>query len=369
MKNQTKRFTAISTFALILSLLLPAAAQDTAPSAKESTPPAAAESKVVLTVDGSPITEKDVRELMMSRFGRQLQQMPPEQLAMVQQQMQQMIISDLVSKTLLLNAANKEGIEATDEDIDKKIAEISKNIPDGTSFEEFAKSAGVSIDRIKSQIGDDVKIRQLLDQVTEGIKKPESAEVKKYYDEHLDEFKQQESVEASHILVSTKDITDEAELAAKKKSVEDIKKQLAEKKGENFAELAAAHSDCPSKAQGGSLGEFAKGQMVPEFEKAAFSQEVGVIGDPIKTDFGYHIIKVTGKKEGKQLPLEEVQDDLATNLFEQKKGEKIETFVTGLRDAAKIETPNAPPAAAPGLQDVPKGPAQLPGDTPPAAEQ
>lgn len=352
MKHPNTPFAVASCIAAIFTLTISTFAQDAPAPATTAT---AVASNVVLTVDGTPITEDDIREMLTSRYGRQLQQMPPEQLAMIQQQMQQMIIGDLISKTLLINAATKEGFEASDKQVAEKIEEISKNIPEGVSFEEFAQSAGVSIDRIKSQIGDDIKIRQLIDKVTADVKEPESADVKKYYDEHPDEFQQRESVEACHILISTKGITDETELAAKKKQAEDLQKELTDSKEDKFAELATEHSDCPSKAEGGSLGTFGKGQMVPEFEQAAFTQKVGEIGAPIKTDFGYHIIKVTDKKEARAIPLAEIEKELAANLFEQRKGEKVDSYLTTLRDKAVIETPNMPkaaPEAAPGLQPV-----------------
>lgn len=374
MKNKTNRIVAALTLALSLSIpgYLPAQdappAAPAAPAAPGATTPGAAApeptNNVVLTVDGTPIKENDIREMMMSRFGRQLQQMPPEQLAMVQQQMQQMIIGDLISKTLLLNAADKDGFKATDEDVAKEIEEISKRIPDGTSFEEFAKSAGVDVNRIKEQIADDTKIRKLIDKITKDIKQPGDEEVKKYYDEHEDEFTQKESVAASHILLSTQNITDEKEIAAKKTAAEELQKELAKEDGKSFEDLATAHSDCPSKAQGGSLGEFGRGQMVPEFEEAAFSQEVGSIGDLIKTQFGYHIIKVTDKKEAKTLPFTEVQEELATNLFEKAKGAEVESYLSKLRNTAKIVNPNEP-VVPPGESLLPpSAQEELPGDAP-----
>ena len=316
------------------------------------------ENPVGLTVDGTPIMADDVREMMMARYGQQLAQMAqqaPEQLAMIQQQVQGVILQDLVQKTLLLNAANAEGFKATDEDIQKSLDEIAERLPEGTTLEAFAASGGVSLDRIKKQISEDTKIRQLVDKVTSDVTEPAEAEVKKYYDEHPDEFKQQESVMASHILVSTQGVTDEAELAAKLESAEGLKKQLDE--GGAFDELAAQHSDCPSKQNGGSLGNFGRGQMVPEFEKAAFAQEVGAIGDLVKTDFGYHIIKVTERQEPKEMAFTEVKEDLTASLFEQAKGSKVQEYIAGLQEKAKIEQPGAPEAPAEeeaAEDDVPK---------------
>ena len=88
---------------------------------------------------------------------------------------------------------------------------------------------------------------------------------------------------ARHILVST-----EAECLELKKKIED---------GEDFGELAAAHSSCPSGQKGGSLGSFGPGQMVPEFDSAVFGGEVGVVQGPVKTDFGYHLLEVTERTE------------------------------------------------------------------------
>jgi len=319
-----------------------------------ATPPTALGQKVLLTVDGTEIKEADVRERFMARFAQQFQGMPPEQQAAVQPQIEQMIMTELISKTLLLNAANKDGFKASKEDVDKSLEEIKKSLPEGATLEQFAASAGLSLDHIRSQMADDMKIRQLIEKVTSEIAKPDEAEVKKNFEENPDKFKQDESIHASHILVSTQGITDEAELAKKKATAESLHAQLVEKKGENFAELARAHSDCPSKAQGGDLGEFGRGQMVPEFEKAAFSQEVGAIGDTIQTKFGYHIIKVTEKKEAKEVVFADVQEKLAETLLEERKAEKMQGYLKELRGKAKIEQPGQPAASpAPEVKATP----------------
>jgi len=316
------------------------------------------ETDVVLEVDGTAITVLDVRELFTARYGRQFESMPAEQRAMVEPQVQQMVMNELIQKTLLINAADKEGMKVTPEEVEKSLKEIAAKIPEGASLEEFAKNAGVSLDRIRQQISTDTKVRKLYEKVTADVAAPAEADVKKYFDEHPEEFEQKASVEASHILISTQGIEDPAQLAAKEKIAKELRTELVAKKGENFAEMAGLHSDCPSKAQGGDLGEFEKGQMVPAFETAAFSQEVGVIGETVKTDFGYHIIKVSGKKEAKTLAYADVKEDLTKTLLDQTKSEKMNAFVETLREKAKIKQPGAPdsPAGA-AAGEAPKTPA------------
>lgn len=368
MKNTTTLLPGLATVFGLGLMPLAATAQDAPPAPKSPEAPAAApaapdapqaapapqikETDVILEVDGTPITVLDVRELFTARYGRQFESMPAEQRAMIEPQIQQMVMNELVQKTLLINAADKEGMKVTPEEVENSLKEIATQIPEGASLEEFAKTAGVSLDRIRQQISTDTKVRKLYEKVTADVATPAEADVKKYFDEHPEEFEQKASVDAAHILISTQGIEDPAQLAAKEKIAKELREEIVSKKGENFAEMAGLHSDCPSKAQGGDLGEFEKGQMVPEFEKAAFAQEVGVIGECVKTDFGYHIIKVNGKKDAKTLAFAEVKEDLTKTLLDQAKSEKMSTYISGLQEKAQIKQPGAPEAP-----EAPKAPA------------
>ncbi|HHT98452.1 MAG TPA: peptidylprolyl isomerase, partial [Clostridiales bacterium] len=111
-----------------------------------------------------------------------------------------------------------------------------------------------------------------------------------------DAFKSQPTADASHILVEDKETADKA---------------LAEiKDGLSFADAAKKYSSCPSKENGGGLGEFARGQMVPEFEDAAFNMKAGEISEPVKTQFGYHIIELNSINNPDQVDFEEVKDQV-----------------------------------------------------------
>ncbi len=148
-------------------------------------------------------------------------------------------------------------------------------------------------------------------------------EVKSYYDTHKSEFLSPETVRASHILVSDEKLADE------------ILVEL--NNGADFGALAQKHSNCPTSANGGDLGDFAKGQMVPEFEKAAFELKVGELSGKVKTQFGFHIIKVTDKKEESQKPFETVKAQIEQRVLMEKQNKLYLEKIEELKKQFKVE--------------------------------
>lgn len=130
-------------------------------------------------------------------------------------------------------------------------------------------------------------------------------EIQTYYDEHSEEYRLPEQVTAQHILFKTEDKTPQEVEAIQKKATDVL---VRAKNGEDFSKLAREFSEDSSAAQGGNLGTFGRGRMVPEFERAAFSLGAGAISDLVKSEFGFHIIKVTEKQEGRLRPLDEIKE-------------------------------------------------------------
>ncbi|MBP3580354.1 MAG: peptidyl-prolyl cis-trans isomerase [Clostridia bacterium] len=150
------------------------------------------------------------------------------------------------------------------------------------------------------------------------VKPATEEEIKKYYDDNADKFNKGESVNASHILVES----------------EDLAKELLSKinAGEiSFEDAARQNSTCPSKENGGNLGEFTKGQMVPEFDKAVFEMKVGEITGPVKTQFGYHLIKLISKNEESSYSFEEIKGQLASMLNQEKQQAAFQSKVNQLK--------------------------------------
>ena len=144
-------------------------------------------------------------------------------------------------------------------------------------------------------------------------------EVKTYYEENKDRFAKDESVCASHILVDTEE-----------KALEILGKI---KSGEiTFEDAAQQFSSCPSGQRGGNLGDFTRGQMVPEFDTAVFEMQVGEITEtPVKTQFGYHLIKLNSKSEESVMPLEEIASQLKDMLLNEKRREAYERKINQLK--------------------------------------
>ena len=143
-------------------------------------------------------------------------------------------------------------------------------------------------------------------------------ETKAFYEQNQSRFQRGESVSAKHILVDDETLC--LDLLAKINAGE-----------MDFESTAKEFSTCPSKERGGDLGQFGRGQMVPEFDSAAFEAEVGQVVGPVKTQFGYHLIKVEQKNEAAVMAFEEVAENIKNNLFQQKQNEAYAAKVNELR--------------------------------------
>jgi parvulin-like peptidyl-prolyl isomerase len=224
------------------------------------------------------------------------------------------ILNDLITQLLLKQFIKKEGIQVDQsriEDEIKKYRENLKNNPDikDKSLEILLEDQGGSIEELRVALDISFSIDDYLDKsVTED-------ELKEYFNKNIGAFNG-ETVTASHILLDTKNIKDEDKLNEVKEKIEKIKEELA--KGADFAKLAEENSDCPSAKNGGELGTFGRNEMVKEFTDAAFATNVNGVSEPVKTQFGYHIIKVMDKQEGKDIKFEEVKEGVKIALYNEK---------------------------------------------------
>ena len=235
--------------------------------------------KILASVNGKPITDADVTQFILGLGQRGQAYQSPEGRAA--------ILEELIAQQLFL-------------------AEAKKNL---FEYEESFKS---ELARVKERLLINYAMEKALAKITVS-----DDEVKKYYDENADKLVSGETVNASHILVSDEDTA--KEILAKIEAGEIT-----------FEDAAREYSSCPSAQEGGSLGDFGRGQMVPEFDEACFTMEIGEMRGPIATQFGYHLIRLNGKTEAKAIPFAEIKDRLREQLVAEKQQKTYRSKVNQL---------------------------------------
>jgi peptidyl-prolyl cis-trans isomerase C len=259
------------------------------------------------------------------------QTVPADQQAAVDKQ----ALEQLVSAELLYQAAAKQEIKDLDKKIDAKLDQGKSRFKEDKDFKKAIKDLEMDEKDLREYTRRDLLISAFVESAFISKTVVPESEIRDFYDKNQDKFKQGETVKASHILigVDSKATIDEKTKAREK--AEKLKKELAG--GADFATMAKGNSTCPSSQQGGDLGSFGKGQMVPSFEKAAFALKPGEISDVVETQFGYHIIKLTEKKPAVTTDFKDVKAKIEEFLKGQKVNEAIQKYLEETKKTAKIE--------------------------------
>lgn len=233
----------------------------------------------------------------------------------------------------------QEGLKTPPADLEQRItAKMAMNkekFPSQAQFEEALKSSGLTEKDLVDITKKDIVISNYIETKIVPTITVSDEEVKAFYNENKDRLVEEPQVKASHILIGVDPAATPETKAKAKAKAEALLVEL--KAGKDFAAVAKTDSTCPSKDQGGDLGFFGKGQMVPEFEQAAFALKPGELSKVVETQFGYHIIKVTERKEAVPPKLEELQEKIATFLKGQKTQKAVFDYVTTLRKESKVE--------------------------------
>jgi len=307
---------------------------------------------VLAIVNGEEISQGDVNTELAKMFPN-AGEIPPAQLAQMQAQMNARILDTMIVKSLLTKEAAAANIEVPTEQIDETIEKMTGTLPPGVTLEEQLKRVGMTEEEFRNTLKEDLRISNLMKEKLDVDKEPSEEDIAAFYAENAQFFDRPETVQASHILIKTDPADDEAAKAAKKAQMVEIQKKLAE--GADFAATATESSECPSSRQGGDLGSFSRGQMVPEFEEAAFTQPIGEVGPIVETQFGYHIIKVTDRKEAGKVPLDEAKEMIISRLQNEKGRAAVTVYIDELKANSDIQYPNGKPVAPP------MAPPQMPG--------
>jgi len=241
----------------------------------------------------------------------------------------------LITYTVLSQEAKTRKVTATDAEIDDRLKQMQSQFPNEEAFKKALGERNMTIERLRSDTRDNLVISKMMDAEVSTTPGASDAEAKDFYEKNPDKFKQGESLRASHILIRVDETADAATKQKAKARIDAILKKA--KGGEDFAKLAKENSADGSAAQGGDLGFFPRGQMVPAFDEAAFALKPGQISDVVTTQFGYHIIKAVEHKDAATVPLAEVSEKVKQFLSNQKKQTKADEFITSLKQKSKIE--------------------------------
>ena len=244
------------------------------------------ENKVLAKVNGRKITENDLEKILSS--------MPQEQAMQMQgEEGKKRLLNELIAGEMFY-------LDAVEKELDKE-----------EEFQNILKET-------KENLLQRYAVQKVMDDVD--VKDEEAKEV---YEQNKDKYISDEKVSAKHILVDDEE------------KCKEIKEEIDN--GLDFSDAAAKYSSCPSSKKGGRLGEFGKGQMVPEFEEVAFKMEEGEISDPVKSQFGYHIIQLDKKVPAEQKSFNEVKDQVKQQLVQQKQFQVYNDNVQKLRGKYNVE--------------------------------
>ena len=286
MKNfRSKKYIAL-VFVLLLSLSLAACSEKSA---------------TVATIGDEEISQDELNDVLVEKYGAET-------------------LNQLISERIVKKETDKADIEVTDEEVEAEYQNMANQYNGVEGLQAAIAQANLTEEDLKEDIKSNIALEKLLKPQVEAS----DEEIAAYYEENKDEFSQGEQVNASHILVK------------EEKEAQDIVKKLED--GEDFAALAKEYSiDEGTKENGGELGFFGRGEMVEEFDQVAFDLKKDEISEPIKSNFGYHIIEVHEKQDEKTISLDESKDKIKNILIEAKMPETFSKWYSEKLEEYKVE--------------------------------
>ncbi|MFH1400433.1 MAG: peptidylprolyl isomerase [Nanoarchaeota archaeon] len=286
--------------------------------------------QVIVIVNGYPLTQAAIDQEYDSLPVYQRQLVTKDQF-----------VSQMIDDILLLQEASANGYSMTDAEVDASLDDLlARNDLSMTQLSESLAAQGISVDQFKEAFRRRLVVTSLLNDTLLSNIDISDKDVETFYNDNLDQFIVGPQVDARHILVETEE------------EAQSIRDEIIA--GADFGEVAAAKSIDPSAAQNlGDLGYFGKGQMVPQFEDAAFSLKVGEISDPVPTQFGWHIIEVLDRTEEAVLPLDDVREQIRQSLAMQRTQDALTLYLAQLRSKADIiHTENIDEPQEPSMDEV-----------------
>jgi peptidyl-prolyl cis-trans isomerase C len=294
-------------------------------------PPPAPKQEVAAQVNGKGITMQDLNDEFLARTRVPFERVQDNPQAV---QARKQLLDQMINDELLVQQAERQKLAVPPEEVDQHFKNLQGRFPSEQAFTEALSSRGLTAEELKGDIKRGLLRQQLLNREIIEKVSVSPMDIESHFNAHKEQYAQEEKVHARHILIM---VAPDAPPETDKKAKDRAQAVLAKaKKGEDFALLAAQNSEDTTKDRGGDLGYFERGRMVKSFEEAAFKLKVGEISDLVRTQFGYHIIKMEARQEAKSLPFTEVKDQVKQDLTRERARARYEEYIKGLRQKAKI---------------------------------
>ena len=287
----------------------------------------------VARVNGVPIFQSELDRYVddnRRRFAQQGRQLSEQDQVMLREQ----VLGGLINREVLLQQANELGYLASQGAVDEQITDIRGQFPNDEAFRNALAEQNLTEVELRDNIEVQLAIDALLQQEVFPNVEITEEEKREFFQENQQLFGQPATVDASHILIQTEGLSEEEKESALQRA-EELRDEVVG--GADFHQVAREESEGPSASNGGRLGSFQRGQMVPPFAEAAFALEPGEISEVVETQFGYHIILVTDRSEGSTRNFEEAEQRIEQYLAQQENNEAVQSYVNRLRADAEVE--------------------------------
>jgi peptidyl-prolyl cis-trans isomerase C len=245
------------------------------------------------------------------------------------------ILDNLIDRELLLQQAKSLKMAVPPQQVDTQMQQLMQRFPSQEAFEKALAEQNFTVDAVKKDVESQLLRQQLVKKEILDKVNVSARDVQSFYDKNKDKYVEEEQIHARHILIKVPQEVSPTDDAKLKGKADNALKRA--RQGEDFAVLAKELSDDGSKENGGDLGFFPRGRMVAGFEEAAFALQPGQMSEVVRTQFGYHIIKVEERKTGRALPFDEAKEQVKDDLTKEQTYERYQQYMAGLRSKAKVE--------------------------------
>lgn len=293
--------------------------------------------KVAAVVNRDVIALSEVQQRAAPELSR-INDPDPSKRAEQRAQLMKTALDTLIGEKLMEAEITEMGISATEGEVDELVNDVRRqnNITDPAQFEQVLTAEGLTMTTYRDMLRKRILRDRLLRMKVGPKVKVTEEDLKAAYNQYARVEGEDSEVHARHILVAVDPKATEEQVAAARKKAEGIASE-ARREGMDFSALARARSEGPSAADGGDLGWFKRGVMVQAFEKVAFNLKEGEVSEPVRTNFGWHILKVEERRSVAATSYEEMRPKLENKILQEKTDKFLEQYVAELKQKASID--------------------------------